>query len=145
MSAWPPSLVNQSVHPAKCRANCFWDRKSRDGSSKGMVRGEGGGVCVPFQRTDTLSWAQMTNFVCKPRRIQTRLRWFWGGAVVSCPKWLEVSQRFGFGHGKGLPICWGLKPFFPTKSTRYPALNRLKAVALPAVRRLISPTHLQKL
>ena len=41
MSAWPPSLVNQSVHPAKCRANCFWDRKSRDGSSKGMVRGEG--------------------------------------------------------------------------------------------------------
>ena len=41
MSAWPPSLVNQSVHPAKCRANRFWDRKSRDGSSKGMVRGEG--------------------------------------------------------------------------------------------------------
>ena len=49
VSAWPPSLVNQSVNPAKCRANCFWDRKSRDGSSKGMVRGEGeGGYAFPF-------------------------------------------------------------------------------------------------
>ena len=25
-------------------ANCFWDRKSRDGSSKGMVWGGGGGM-----------------------------------------------------------------------------------------------------
>ena len=48
MSAWPPSLVNQSVHPVKCRANCFWERKSRDGSSKGMVRGEGGEYAFPF-------------------------------------------------------------------------------------------------
>ena len=37
------------------------------------------------------------------------------------------------------------KTFFSDQVTRYPALNRLKAVALPAVRRLISATHLQKL
>ena len=37
------------------------------------------------------------------------------------------------------------KAFFNTKLvTRYPAPNSLKAVALPAVRRLISPTHLSK-
>ena len=42
MSAWPPSFVNHSVHPAKCRANWFWDRKKRDGS-RGL-RGEKGGM-----------------------------------------------------------------------------------------------------
>ena len=37
------------------------------------------------------------------------------------------------------------KAFFNTKLvTRYPAPNSLKAVALPAVRRLISPTHLSQ-
>ena len=38
-----------------------------------------------------------------------------------------------------------VKNLFSDQVTRYPALNSLKAVALPAVRRLISPTHLQKL
>ena len=38
-----------------------------------------------------------------------------------------------------------VKNLFSEQVTRYPALNSLKAVALPAVRRLISPTHLQKL
>ena len=59
MSAWPPPLLNQSVHPAKCGANCFWDRKIRDRSSKGIAWGGGSGVCTPFYRTDTLSSAQM--------------------------------------------------------------------------------------
>ena len=37
------------------------------------------------------------------------------------------------------------KAFFNTKLvTRYPAPNSLKAVALPAVRKLISPTRLSK-
>ena len=44
MSAWPPSLVNQSEHPAKCRVNCFWDRKSRDVSNKGIARGGAEGM-----------------------------------------------------------------------------------------------------
>ena len=48
MSAWPPSLVNQSEHPAKCRVNCFWDRKSRDGSNKGIARGGGEGCMHPL-------------------------------------------------------------------------------------------------
>ena len=38
-----------------------------------------------------------------------------------------------------------VKNLFSDQVTRYPALNSLKAVALPAVNRLISPTHLQKL
>ena len=62
MSAWPPPLVNQSIHPAKCRANCFWDRKSRAGSRKGIAREGGRGVCTPFYRTDTLSWGTWGKF-----------------------------------------------------------------------------------
>ena len=46
MSAWPPFLVNHSVHPAKCRANWFWDRKNRVGS-RGL-RGDWGGHVPPF-------------------------------------------------------------------------------------------------
>ena len=38
-----------------------------------------------------------------------------------------------------------VKNLFSDPVTRYPAFNSLKAVALLAVRRLISPTHLQKL
>ena len=49
MSAWPPSLVNQSVHPAKCRANCFWDKKAEMGLARELRReGGGGGYAFPF-------------------------------------------------------------------------------------------------
>ena len=42
MSAWLPSLLNQSVHPAKCGANCFWDKNAEKCLARGL-RGEGGG------------------------------------------------------------------------------------------------------
>ena len=42
MSDWPPFLVNQSVHPAKCSANCFWTEKTEMDLAKGLC-GEGGG------------------------------------------------------------------------------------------------------
>ena len=48
MSAWPPSLVNESVRKAKCRANCFWDKNAEKCVTRGL-RGEGGGgYAFPF-------------------------------------------------------------------------------------------------
>ena len=38
MAAWPPSLVNQSVHPENCRSNCFWDKNTKKCLIRGLRR-----------------------------------------------------------------------------------------------------------
>ena len=44
--------VNQSVHPEKCRANCFWDKNAEKCVTRGLREGgagEGGGrYAFPF-------------------------------------------------------------------------------------------------
>ena len=144
MSAWPPSLVNQSVHPAKCRANCFWDKKVEKCLTRGL-RGErgGGGEGYAFPFTARILYPRLR---CKTLYINRNgFRLAWSGFEVErlFHAQNEVSQRFGFGHGKRLPTFSRLKIFFFWPSN--PSLNSLKAAALLAVRRLISPTHLQKL
>ena len=102
MSAWPPSLVNQSVHPAKCRANCFWDRKSRDGSSKGIAQG-GEYASVPF--TALILYLRLGCRTLYINRNGSRPAGSGFEVQRLFHAQIEVSQRFGFGHGKGLPIC----------------------------------------
>ena len=124
MSAWPPSLVNQSVHPAKCRANCFWDKNAEKCVTRGL-RGEGGGgYAFPF-----------TSLVLYLRLLR------WSGCFMPKMKCLSALVLV---TGRA-SLFVEVKNLFFDQVTRYPALNRLKAVASTAVRRLISATHLQKL
>ena len=139
MSAWPPSSVNQSVHPAKCRVNCFSDKNTEKCLIRGL-RGEGE-YAFPF--TALILYLR---FRCKTLYINRNgFRPAWSGFEVErlFHAQIEVSQRFGFGHGKGLPTFLRLKKIFFWPSN--PAVNSLKAATLLVVRRLISPTHLQKL
>ena len=96
MSGWPPSLVNQSVHPAKCRANSFWERKSREGSSKGIAWGGGGGGMHSLLPHGYFIFGSDVNTLYIKRN---GFRPAWGGFEVErlFHAQNEVSQRFGFG------------------------------------------------
>ena len=66
----------------------------------------------------------------------------WSGCFMPKMKCLSAS---GLVTGRASLFVEVKKAFFNTKLvTRYPAPNSLKAVALPAVRKLISPTRLSK-
>ena len=130
MSAWPPSLVNQSVHPAKCRANCFWDRKISDGSSKGIVRGGEGEYAFFLPHWYFILGSDVKHCVwtvTDPDQLEVVSRW--SGCFM--PK-LKCHSASGLVTGRASLFVEVKKAFFKTKLvTRYPALNSLKAVALP--------------
>ena len=112
MSAWPPSSGNQSVYPAKCRANCFGDKNAEKCLTRGL-RGDGGGwYAFPF-----IARILYLRLKCKTLYINRNgFRPAWGGFEVErlFHAQNEVSPRFGFGHGKGLPICWGNQVILPS-------------------------------